>query len=402
MKRKLRLVSALILALALLALPLPPAHADEEDAAGRSWDELVQELLEKHNAEDGQVTLGYWNTATGEEQYYDPDRFMLSGSMYKVPLCMVFVEKEAAGEIEWTDLSSGGYRYETLVKGAIVDSNNDYARELWKQLGSYNAARRAMAPYMGEDPDAAPEEYYDTVSHFTAREMISCLKQLYENPDPFSYIVDLMKQAQQNEYFCRDEKRYQVAHKYGWVADDAKGILYLTDCGIVYTDDPYALVCFTAGVEEPYRFLAEYCTLMSDYTQVQRTARLEAEAEEEAARREAERLEAERRAAEEAERQTAENGAVSSGGEPEPTPNEPEHTPNKSEQGPSGAAPGNEEEEKPFALPGWAVAAAAFVLFALITGIDAWKKGGIDLKRAALVFAALLFGLLFWLIFTSQ
>ena len=372
MKKIVKLLFSLSLILSLGLNFLPVAFADEKDVAGKTWDEIVEGLLAEHNTTEGQVTLGYYNTVTGEEQFYDGDRYMVSGSMFKVPLSMVFAEKEAAGEIAWDDLSRSGYRYNVLVEGAIVNSNNDYAAKLWGQLGSYHDYRRIIAPYMGVDPDNVDDKYYEN-NFFTARQVISCLKYLYENRETFSYIIDLMKQAQQSEYFCRREDRYEVAHKYGYLADDAKGVLYLNDCGIVYTDDPYVLVCFTAGVETPYGVLADYCTLMSDYTQYQRKERIRAEA----AAAEAERLAA-------LEQEAGENGEESGPSEAD-------------EAGNTESKAGREKRS----FPGWLMIPAAFAVFAAIAVADAWKSGEVDPKRLALIFAAMLMGLAFWFVSAS-
>lgn len=270
-----RSVCAAAAAACLLLAAAPPARAADDRFDGKDWDQVIEEFLAQYNAKEGQVTIGYYNTVTGEEHYYDPDRYMISGSMYKVPLCMVFAEKEANGEIEWEDLSKSGYRFGVLVEGAIVHSNNDYAAMLWKQIGTYHHYREVIAPYMGEDPETADDKYYEN-NFFTARQVISCLKLLYSEEDTYGHILELMKEGQKDEYFRRYEDRYEVAHKYGYLAEGY--ILHLNDCGVIFTDDPYLLVCFTSGVEKPYEVLGRLCTLMSDYTQYQRELRLEEEA----------------------------------------------------------------------------------------------------------------------------
>ena len=279
---KKRFVSLFSLAVVLcFVLSAPRAFAAEIDFADKSWDEVIDEFLAEYHAEEGQVTIGYRNTVTGEEHFYDPDRYMVSGSMYKVPLTMVFAEKAAAGEIDLEKDKTAGYSYRFLMENALVNSNNDSAAALWRSLGSYREYRQIIAPIMGEAPDTVDEKYYEN-NFFTARQMLTCLKNLYADPDKYQVVIDLMGQAGQDEYFCRHEDRYKVAHKYGYWADDSQGILYLNDCGIVYTDEPYLLVCFTAGVELPYGVLSRLCKLMSDYTQYRYQARLDEQAATEA------------------------------------------------------------------------------------------------------------------------
>ena len=94
MMRNWRKILALLLMLALL-LPLAPAamaEDGEDDArfAGRSWEEIIDEFLSEHNAAPESVACGWCNTVTGEEHYHNADQYMVSGSMYKVPINMIF------------------------------------------------------------------------------------------------------------------------------------------------------------------------------------------------------------------------------------------------------------------------------------------------------------------------
>ena len=73
--KRIRFLLCVILALVLLLPCLPAALAEEpesseEDArfADKTWDELVEELLEKWNTDSEHVTLAYYNTVTGEEK----------------------------------------------------------------------------------------------------------------------------------------------------------------------------------------------------------------------------------------------------------------------------------------------------------------------------------------------
>lgn len=375
MKKIAKLVFPLCLLLCFLwAAPRAYAEEEEIDFQNKSWDEIVEEFLGGYNVTEGQVTIGYYNTVTGEEHFYDPDRYMKTGSMYKVPLTMVFAEKLEAGEITLED-TAGGYRYDTLLKGAIVDSNNDYAAVLWKKLGSYHEYRRIIAPIMGEDPDDVDEKYYEN-NFFTARQMLTCLKKLYEGRETYGIIIDLMKQAEPSEYFRRHEDRYEVAHKYGYLADDARGIIHLNDCGIIYTGDPYLLVCFTEGAEKPYGIVSNLCTLMSDYTQFHYEERLQAEAEAKA--------EEQRRETEEALRAAREQGLIA-------------QDPNTA-AAPSNS-PGAGSEPEPEQKEPVSRAVILIVLFAVCALLTVWaeiRSQHFDLKRLLLGLVCILACIWFW------
>ena len=268
----------LLIVLALL-LPLAPraaaedAELDDERFAGRTWQEIVDEFLDEHGANPAKVACGWCNTVTGEEQYHNGDQYMVSGSMYKVPMNMIFAEKVHNGEISW-DTFVGGYRYEYALHATIVDSNNDVARGMWEYLGGYQPYRHILAPYMGEDPDTVDEKFYEN-NFSTPRQMIYALKLLQTESERFPRVIDEMLKAEPNKYFKVREHDYDIAHKYGYYTEGAH--LYLNDCAIIYTEEPMAVVIFTDTVVEPYKLLADYCDLMIDYTEYSTAARREAE-----------------------------------------------------------------------------------------------------------------------------
>ena len=260
--------------LCLLVMLVPSAFAaDDPRFQDRTWEDITLEFLGRVGAtETGTICIGYYNTVTGEEQFYNPDTYITVGSVYKVPLNMIYCEKIANGEMT-LDSTVFGVPYNTLLRGTIIDSNNDYAKTLWDNLGSYHHYRELIAPYMGEDAATVSAKFYEN-NFFTARQMITCLRTLYENPDRFPYLVDVMKEAEPDNYFNRNETRYEIAHKYGY--NNEAWHYYIADSGIIYTTDPYLLVVFTDNSPSAYDILAEYEVLMSDYTEYHTKERLTA------------------------------------------------------------------------------------------------------------------------------
>ena len=265
----------LVTALLLAHAPCASAEADLDDArfAHKTWQEVIEDFLDEHGANPAKVACGWCNTVTGEEQYHNGDQYMVSGSMYKVPMNMIFAEKVHNGEISW-DTFVGGYRYEYALHATIVDSNNDVARGMWEYLGGYQPYRHILAPYMGEDPDTVDEKFYEN-NFSTPRQMIYALKLLQTESERFPRVIDEMLQAEPNKYFKVRDHEYDIAHKYGYYTEGAH--LYLNDCAIIYTEEPMAVVIFTDTVVEPYKLLADYCDLMIDYTEYSTAARREAE-----------------------------------------------------------------------------------------------------------------------------
>ena len=330
--RRIRTLLCVLLALCMLLPALPAARAEapteDERFAGKSWDEVVEEFLQSWGVDAKNIGIGYYNTVTGEEHYVNADEYRITASMYKVPLNMVFLDRLSKGEMDW-DTNISGYTYETALEQTIVHSNNDIARNMVKwELGNGNwqAGRRVIAPYCGLDPENVDWKFQEN-NYSTPRQMIYCLRLLYENPDRFPRLVETMQRAEPTEYFKRRERRFDIAHKYGFLQDGYH--LYLNDCGIAFTDDPILIVLFTDNVTKAYEVMTEFCTLMCDYTQYHTRLRLAEEAAEaERQRQEEERQAAlSQQAAEEAEREAERIREEAASATEEPDTNLPEETP---------------------------------------------------------------------------
>lgn len=258
---------------------LPAAFADGEDDErfkDKTWDEVIDQFLTEHNIDPEDVALGYRNTVTGEEHFLNGDTYLVAGSMYKVPLNMIYTEKIHNGEMTMDD-TIAGVKYSKLLEWTIINSDNDMAKILWKHLGTYRHYRELIAPYMGEDAATVDAKFYEN-NFCTARQMIHCLNLLETEKDNFPGLIDVMLKAEPKNYFKFHEQEYEVAHKYGYLVDGSK--LYMNDCAIVYTDDPIVIVMFTDTLKNGYVALTDYCSLMSDYAQYHTALRRVQEAEE--------------------------------------------------------------------------------------------------------------------------
>lgn len=262
--------------LCLLAAVPGFAFAEREsEFEGKSWDDVTAGLIEKYGLAENNIALGYINLVTGEEHYYNGDRYMVAASVYKVPLNMYYARMVAQGEMDW-ETEVYGIKYEWLMEDSIINSNNNYAEILWHSLGkgNYNSYRRQIAPLMGEDADTVDPKFYEN-NFFTPEQVIYCLRLLYEEQDQFPRIIETMQKAEPDNYFKLYEKRFDIAHKYGFLQEEYH--THVNDCGIAFTDDPIALVIFTDNAPKAYEIITEYCTLMCDYTQYNTALRLEAE-----------------------------------------------------------------------------------------------------------------------------
>ena len=299
---KLIRLAAAGLVLSLLLCLIPCARAsespDESYYKDKTWEEVIQDLMDKYGADLDSIGVGYYNTVTGEEHYLKPDEYLVAASMYKVPLNMVFTDRVVRGERDG-DTSISGYPYESALEETIINSNNTIATNMVRWVlgnGNWQEGRRFLAPYCGLDPETVDYKFLEN-NFFTPRQFINCLRLLYEENERFPRIIETMQRAEPHNYFKLREQRFNIGHKYGFLQTEYH--LYMNDCAICYTDDPILLVLFTDNTLKAYDVMTEFCTRMCDYTQYHTAERKAQEAEEEA------RLKAEEEARRKAEEEAA-------------------------------------------------------------------------------------------------
>lgn len=310
--KNIRKLFAAALIMCLLTVLMPCASAEGSSAydfEGRSWNEVIDDFVSKHSVPDDAVlTLGYYNTVTGEEYYLNGDEYTDAASTYKVPLNMLYAEQLAEGKMS-LETEIGGYKYSELLRRTLVESNNELAQLLWDNYGGYNVYRRAIAKYASSEPEKIGQEFFVN-NYITARQALTVLRTLYENQENFPYIIDTMLTAEPDNYFAAGKPDFKMAHKYGLLkiadtveqtviaepeteeednsepaeeaalAEEVKPIeeiehYYINDTAIVYTDEPIIIVFFSDKVPNALDMMAEYCTLMCDYTQYHSNARAE-------------------------------------------------------------------------------------------------------------------------------
>ena len=237
---------------------MPGASAEE-----REFEDIIDELSEECNIPVKNLIVGYMNLVTGEEHYWQGDKWEYGASMYKVPLSMYVAEKKLSGKLNW-EKKYPKIPYKYVLEETLLYSSNRWAKFLWEACGSYTDYKRGAMPYLGLEKSDLYAGYYCD-NKFTARQMISCLKTLYDEPDRFPDILDLMKEADPERFFRFSEKRYDIAQKYGFVKEN--GSYYVNTCGIVFTDEPIAIVIFTKNAPHSDATISAYCTAMCNYTE---------------------------------------------------------------------------------------------------------------------------------------
>lgn len=274
-----RAIAAMTAAVCMcLCLSTGASAADIEDKRfqGKSWDQIMTTFLEEHKVNREQITVGFYNTVTEEEHYINPDQLMYGASVAKLPTNMLYAERIYKGEMDFST-SIGGNSYASIQKCTLVNSDNPLMEVMVRDLGggSYAEFRKKILPYIGETEETVDSKFLAR-NFFTPKQIMYTLKLLHSDPERYPGVIDKLKQASPEDYFRGNQPPYEIAHKYGWYTTD--GVTYLNDSAIVYTDDPILLVMFTANLPNARAVLADYCSLMCDYAQYERSLRYAGEA----------------------------------------------------------------------------------------------------------------------------
>lgn len=248
----------LLCVLVLFLCPCSAVRADGYDFSVQSLDEVMAEFMDSHKLGEDNCAIGWCELTTGETWYFNADKYMVAGSMYKLPLNMAIAERIASGELSPTD-PAGVYSVENAVKRSIIYSDNDAAQSL-RYLLSYDrdTYRRILASYSGIPEEELPEAYY-TENQMSPRFVLNTLQHLYNNAEDYSDLLENLKQAAPGLYFQSTQTDYDIAHKYG----SFEGAL--NDCGIVFTPRPFALVAMFKGGAALEQNLGDLCALMTEY-----------------------------------------------------------------------------------------------------------------------------------------
>lgn len=277
MKKRRFLLQILALMLcAVLLLPLT-AWADgeseeeiEEDQTGfalidpEALQKLVEDYLKSKSYRTDHVSIGYCYLDTGDTWYYNGDVWRYSATMYRLPLMMIYAEKEYNGELT-ADSDLKGVTLQQAEENILVYGSNDHTHKLMDLLGSEKEVRKLYQAYSD-----LPEEYYDPdfydYSYFTANFTTDLTKTLYRESERFPRIIELLKRSDAGKYFDRTlGSDYEVAQKSG-VFTDRRGVQYNNDTGIIYTEHPFVLTVMLQDLGTDDSICRDLAVLFKDYT----------------------------------------------------------------------------------------------------------------------------------------
>ena len=201
---------------------------------------------------------------TGREWHHNEDVAFRSGSVYKLPLAMLYYDAINQGwmdpgqMIEYEDWieEPGGYIYEAFEYGdqfplwdvlhyVIAYSDNVAGHMLYANYGGWDKVRRDGLRY-SEYKDEA--HYYDLAGYFTTRYLNDVMEYLYEHQAEYSTLMNNLASAAPDTYL--NSAVYGLAYqKIGTVE------FYYNAAGLVQAEHPYTICVMTAFGESGHQVM---------------------------------------------------------------------------------------------------------------------------------------------------
>lgn len=254
--KSMRLCVCLLLIIMITMQMTAFAFAFADDESERLMDtakiqQVFDEYIKTNDLNPDIISVSYVYLDTGEEWNHNENKWYYSASLYKVPLMMLFAEKEAKGEAT-QDTEFYSWKLADIEREVLVNSSNDIAYSMMQYLGSPHDARIEFKKFANLPDDYFTQDY-EWYSCFTSRFMTNVMKALYDEPGRFPHIADLLKQAQRGHYLelKLGEGACAVAQKYGSFHDE-DGRDWNHASGIFYAKHPFIVTVMTryAGLSE--------------------------------------------------------------------------------------------------------------------------------------------------------
>lgn len=248
--------------LAALCLCLPAKAADGFAAE-------MEPFLTQYGLHQGNFSLCYYNTVTGEEYRYNDEKMMVAASTYKLPLNLYYYEMEARGEIAPDAyIPNSGTTLEQCHYLSLVHSDNETSMAMLYNLGNFRTYKDCMRTYFTDGE--VPSQYYAD-NFYSTSQMLDTLKYIWEHQDELPQMLTYLKEACPDAYFKKYVTDCEIAHKYGSF-EGAEN-----DTGIFFAHQPFLLAVYTQNVGE--NVVARAAELAKAYTDAQYEAQLRAEEE---------------------------------------------------------------------------------------------------------------------------
>lgn len=236
MRNRIRSFLCLSISVFLTGISVLPIQAEDEP---EPLSDQVQAFVDENGLDSSSFALLYYNTETGESYEYNPDTALFCASIYKLPLNMLYYDKERSGKLS-QNMSILGYDLADAHYQSIVQSNNDVSDAMIYAIGTYQDFKRNVCASYGGDrygnADAMDPIIYQE-NDFPAGLMMSVVKYLWDHQSDYSDLLSLMSEEDQRNGFEQNiPDNVTVYQKQGWYPQTN------TVCEIVMEEEPYLCV----------------------------------------------------------------------------------------------------------------------------------------------------------------
>lgn len=220
-------------------------------------EEKIDEYIEEENLDKDKITYYITDLVTEESISLHPNEDRTAGSIYKLPLAMLWYELINDGEYKLSDkltFTSEDYEegggviasnysigskipIEELLEEMIVHSDNTAAHMLFDELGGYSKFKSKADKYSDKEMD---NEFYSRSENVvTARYMNDVLNYLYNHSQEYTTLIKDMKKSQKKGYLNATVQTH-AAQKYGAYMQASNAV------GFVDAKEPYSIVVLTS------------------------------------------------------------------------------------------------------------------------------------------------------------
>ena len=236
------------------------------ETIGNITDEAVQKYIKDKNLTEKNFAFFYYEPETQKTYIYNGESYFTAASTIKVPLAMIYYDKINNGDFNsdsTIQYMEGNYEegsgttatlYKVgddvplsyLLEQMIVNSDNTATNILKTGLGGEKAYRILIKQYTKEELPAEFNEQNITSANYS----LDILKKLYENPEKYQALIELMKKSSGGGYLKKNITTCEIAHKYG----SYEGNIH--DYGICYAKQKYLIGIFTKKVPDAEDLIA--------------------------------------------------------------------------------------------------------------------------------------------------
>lgn len=193
--------------------------------------EEIDEFIEEEDLDKDKICYYITDLVTDESISLHPNEDMTAGSIYKLPLAMLWYEMVNDGEYKLTDkltLTADDYeegsviaanytigsriKIDELLEEMIVNSDNTAAHMLFNEMGGYSKFKSKADKYSEIEMD---NEFYSRSENIvTARYMNDVLNFLYNHSGDYTTLIKDMRKSQKEGYLNATVQTH-AAQKYG-------------------------------------------------------------------------------------------------------------------------------------------------------------------------------------------